>query len=159
MITPGMPWAPSGRGTVTRARRWPQRRRGKLEAGRQFALRDHREVVARQGREREAGAAGIDLHPPLGGDQLDLAAFGELADDVEQGVGGDGGRARLGDVGLDRLVDLQIEIGGHQPQAALFLALDEHVRQDRNRVPALHHRVDVAEALEERGPFDRRLHR
>ena len=35
-----------------------QRRGGKLEAGRQLALGDDREIVARQGREVEARAAG-----------------------------------------------------------------------------------------------------
>ncbi len=134
-------------------------RGGKLEAGRQVALGDHREIVARQGREVEAGAAGIDLHLALGGVQLDLAALGKLAGDVEQGVGGDGGRARLGDVGLDRLDDLEVEVGRHQPEAAALGRLDQDVGEDRDRVPPLHHGLDVAEALEERCPFDRRLHR
>ena len=65
-----------------------QRRGGKLEAGRQLALGDHREIVARQGRQVEARAPGDDLHLALGGGQLDLAALGKLADDVEQGVRG-----------------------------------------------------------------------
>ena len=99
-----------------------QGRGRQLEAGRQLALGDHREIVARQRRQGEAGAAGIDLHPPLGGDQLDLAALGQLADDVEQGVGRDRGRAGIGDIGFDRLVDLEVEIGRHQPDAALLPA-------------------------------------
>ena len=77
---------------------WRSVAAGSSKRGRQIALGDHREIVARQRREGEAGAAGIDLHPPFGGDQLDLAAFGQLADDVEQGVGGNGGGAGLGDV-------------------------------------------------------------
>ena len=80
---------------------WRKVAAGSSKRGRQLALGDHREIVARQRRQGEARAAGIDLHPPLGGDQLDLAALGQLADDVEQGVGGDGGRAGIGDVGLD----------------------------------------------------------
>ena len=68
---------------------------GKLEAGRQLALGDDREIVARQGRQVEARAAGDDLHLAFGRRQLDLAAFGQLADDVEEGVGGNGGRAGL----------------------------------------------------------------
>ena len=128
---------------------WRSVAAGSSKLGRQVALGDHREIVARQRRQGEPGAAGIDLHPPLGGDQLDLAALGQLADDVEQGVGRHGGRARLGDIGLDRLVDLQVEIGRHQPEAAALalLGLDQHVRQDRNRVPALHHANERA-----RGP-------
>ena len=73
-----------------------ERRGGQLEAGRQLALGDHREIVARQRRQVEARAAGIDLHLALGGGQLDLAAFGQLADDVEEGVRGNRGRARPG---------------------------------------------------------------
>ena len=136
-----------------------ERRGRQLEAGRQIALGDHREIVARQRRQGEAGAAGIDLHPPLGGDQLDLAAFGQLADDVEQGVGGT--VVAPGSVTLASTVSLicRSRSVAISRSAALLLGLDQDVRQDRNRVPALHHRVDVAQALEERGPFDRRLHR
>ena len=36
--------------------------------------------------------------------------------------------------------------------------LDQHVRQDRNRVAPLDHRLDVAEAFQKSRPFDRRLH-
>jgi hypothetical protein len=43
-------------------------------------------------------------------------------------------------------------------EIALLGRLDEDVGEDRDRVPALHHGLDVAEALEERSPFDRRLH-
>jgi len=136
-----------------------------LEGGRQLALGDHREIVARQGRQGEPCPAGIDLHPPLGGDQFDLAPFRQLADDIEQSVGRDGGRAGIGDVGLDPLVDLEVEIGRHQPEAGAaaagiaLLGLDQHVREDRNRVPPLDHRVNVTQALQKRGPLDRRLHR
>jgi hypothetical protein len=136
----------------------PQGRRGKLEAGRQLAFRDDREVVARQGGEIEPGAAGIDLHLALGGVQLDLAPLRKLADDVEQGVGGDGGGAGLGDVRLDRVVDLEVEVGGHQLEAAILLRLDQHVGEDGDGVPPLHHGLDVAEAPQQRGPFDRRSH-
>ena len=48
------------------------------------------------------------LHPAFGGDQLDLASLGHLAHDLEQGVGGDGCCAGIGDIGFDRLVDLQV---------------------------------------------------
>ena len=72
-----------------------KRRGGQLEAGRQLALGDHREIVARQRREVEARAAGNDLHLALGGGQLDLAALGQLADDVEEGVRRNRRRARL----------------------------------------------------------------
>ena len=79
-----------------------QRRGGELEPGRQLALGDHREIVARQGRKIEARAAGDDLHLAFGRGDLDLAAFGQLADDVEEGVRGNRGRAGLRDVGRER---------------------------------------------------------
>ena len=63
------------------------------------------------------------------------------------------------DVGGDALVDLQIEIGRHQPDRSVLARLDQHVGQDRNGVPALHDRLDVAEALQEDRPFNRRFHR
>ena len=73
-----------------------KRRRRKLEARRKLAFGNHREIVARQRREVEAGAAGRELHLAFGGVQLDLAALGQLADDVEQGVRRNGRRARPG---------------------------------------------------------------
>ena len=66
-----------------------ERRCGQLEARRQLALGDHREIVARERRKIEARAAGDDLHLAFRGGELDLAALGKLADDVEQGVGRD----------------------------------------------------------------------
>jgi hypothetical protein len=52
---------------------------------------------------------------------------GQLPDDVEQRVRRHGDRAGLVDRGGDRLVDLQIEIGRHQPHRAARLRLDQHV--------------------------------
>jgi hypothetical protein len=106
----------------------------------------------------EAGTAGHDLHLAVGGAELDLATLGQFADDVEEGVGRHGGRAGGGDVGRHRFIDLQVEIGRHQPQRAVLARIHQDVGQDGNGVAALHHRLDVAEALEEGGPFDRRLH-
>jgi hypothetical protein len=56
---------------------------GKLEADRQLAFGDHGKIVARQRRQSEAGAAGIDQHAAFPGRQLDLAALRQLAHDVE----------------------------------------------------------------------------
>src|SRR4030095_14093409 len=106
----------------------------------------------------EARAAGDDLHLALGGTQLDLAAFGHFADDLEEGVGGDGRGAGLGDLGGDTLVDLQIEVGRHQPDRTVVARLDEDVGEDGNGVAALDHRLDVAQALQQGCPLDRRLH-
>jgi hypothetical protein len=138
---------------------WRSVAAGQLEARRELAFGDHREIVPRQGRQAEARAASIDLHLAFGGGDLDLAAFGQLADDIEQGVSGNGRRAGLGDVGGHALVDLEVEVGGHQPQRAIVASLDQHVGQDGNSVAALNDRLDVAEALQECRPFNRRLHR
>ncbi len=136
----------------------PQGRRRKLEAGRQIAFRDDREIVARKRRQVEARAAGDDLHLALGRGQLDLAAFRKLADDVEKGVRRNGDCTRLGDVGGDAFIDLKIEVRRHQSDRSVLPRFDQHIGQDRDRVAALHHRLDVAEALEECRPFNRRFH-
>ena len=57
------------------------------------------------------------------------------------------------------LVDLQVEVGGHQPQRAVLARLEQDVGEDRDRIAALHDRLDMAEALEECRPFNRRFHR
>ena len=134
-------------------------RRGQLEAGRQIAFGNHREIVARKGRQVKSGAAGNDLHLSFSGGDFDLAAVGQLADDVEQGVRRNRGGAGLGDVGGDAFIDLQVEVGRHQPDGSVLARFDQHIRQDRDGVSALHHRLDVAEALEECRPFNRRFHR
>src|SRR6185369_13109638 len=82
----------------------------KLEAGRKVALGNDREIVAWKSRQVEARAAGNDLHFAFGSSKLDLAAFWKLADDVEEGVGRNGRRARLVDGRLHRLVDLEVEV-------------------------------------------------
>ena len=89
---------------------------------------------------------------------LDLAAVGKLAHDVEQGVRRDSRRARLRDIRWNALVDLKVEIGGHQPDRSILPRLEQDVRQDRDGVPALHDRLDVAEALQECRPLNRRFH-
>ena len=102
--------------------------------------------------------AGDDLHLAFGGGQFDLAAFGQFADDLEKGVCGDGGGAGLRHLGGNALVDLQVEVGRHQPQRAVVARLDEDVGQDGDGVAALDHRLDMAEALQQGRPLDRRLH-
>ena len=62
------------------------------------------------------------------------------------------------DLGGDALVDLQVEVGRHQPDRAVVARLDQHVGQDRDGVAPLDHRLDMAQALQECRPFDRRLH-
>ena len=64
----------------------------------------------------------------------------------------------LRDVGRDALVDLQVEVGRHQPERAVLARLDQHVGEDRDGVAALHDRLDVAQALQEGRPFNRRFH-
>ena len=63
------------------------------------------------------------------------------------------------DVGRDALVDLQVEVGRHQPNRAVLASFDEDVGEDRDGVAALHDRLDVAEALQEDRPLNRRFHR
>ena len=62
------------------------------------------------------------------------------------------------DLGGDAFVDLQVEVGRHQPQRAVFTRLDQHVAEDGDGIAPLDHRLDMAQALQEGRPFDRRLH-
>src|SRR3546814_14332591 len=78
---------------------------GQFEAGRQVAFGDHREVVAGKGRQVEAGAARLDQHLALRRVERDLRPLGQLAGDVEQGVGRNGRRTGLFDLGGDAFDD------------------------------------------------------
>ena len=70
---------------------------------------------------------------------------------------GHGGGAGLADFGGDRLGHLEVEVGGLQRQLAAVGA-QQHVRQDRDRVPPLDHAVNVAEGAEEVRSLDGRAH-
>jgi hypothetical protein len=72
-------------------------------------------------------------------------------------VRGGGGGTGLRHVGVDRLHDLDVEIGGGEAQLALS-GLDEHIRQNGNGVTAFDDRLHMVERLEQRAPFDRDLH-
>ena len=97
-------------------------------------LGDDREIVARKRRQVEPRAAGDDLHLAVGGGEFDLAALGELADNIEKGVRGNRGGAGLRDVRGDAFIDLEVEIGRHQPQRAVVARLDQHIAEDGNRL-------------------------
>ena len=94
----------------------------------------------------------------LGGGQFDLTAFGQLADDVEEGVRRDGRRAGLADIRRHRLIDLEIEVRRHQTERTVVARFQQHVGQDGDGVPALHDRLDVAEALQKCRPLNRHFH-
>ncbi len=131
---------------------------GQLEAGRQLALGNHGEIVARERGELELGAPCHDRHPAFGGGEAHLAAFWQLAGDIEQGVRGNGGGAGRLDIGGDMLVDLEIKIGRHQLDGAVRRRFDQHVGEDGNGIAPLDHRLDVAQALQQGCAFDRGLH-
>src|SRR5262249_33645841 len=89
--------------------------------------------------------------------QLDLRPLGQLADNVVEHVRRHGGGTRLLHLGVQRLDDLDVEIGGLQLEPVLAGA-DQHVRQNRNGITALHHAVNVGEGPYELAPLDRDLH-
>src|SRR3546814_18567847 len=81
---------------------------------RQITCRDHREIVARQGLQAEAGATRIDLHLALSRAQRYLASFGQLTNNIEQSMRRNSGRAGRVHSSLHRIDDLQVKIGRHQ---------------------------------------------
>lgn len=133
--------------------------RGQFETRRQIALDDHREIVARQGRQREAAAPGLYRHPVFGRLEADLAAIGQLAGDVEQEMRRDRDRARVLDAcGVHMLDHLEIEIGRHDLEGVVAIGLDQDVGEDGDGIAPLHHRLHVTEAAKQGRAFDGGLH-
>ena len=116
-------------------------------------------VALRQGLQREARAAGADRQRSAvaGGFEHDLRALRQLAHDLVEHVRRHGGRAAGADLGRDRLGHFEVEIGGLEGKLGL-LGPDQHVGEDRNRVAALDHAMDVAQRLQQLCAFDRDLH-
>lgn len=103
---------------------------GQLEAGRQVAFDDHREIVARQGRQAGAAAPGLDRHAVLTGFQADLAAIRQLAGNVEQQVRRHGDRTRpFHRYHAHRFDHLEVKIGRHNPHRPAGRGLDQRVRE------------------------------
>ena len=108
-------------------------RSGKSEAG----------SACRVKRERPARSTSWPASPVVS--RLDLRAVRELARDVVDHMGGNSGRAFLGDVGRDGLGRLEVEIGALQRQFAA-LGLDQHIGEDRNGVAPLDDAMHVSQA-------------
>src|SRR3546814_3121469 len=79
-----------------------ERSGGQFKTDRQITFRDHREIVARQGLQAEAGATRIDLHLALSRAQRYLASFGQLTNNIEQSMSRTSGRAGRVHSSLDR---------------------------------------------------------
>ena len=136
-----------------------EQRCAQFKAGRQITLDDHREIIARQGRQRKPAAPGFDGHPVVGRFQADLTAIRQLARDVEQQMRRNGDRAR--DLDRDRAQafdHLQVQIGCHDLERAIRRRLDQDVRQDRDRIAPLDDGLDVRQALQKCRAFDGGLH-
>jgi hypothetical protein len=129
------------------------------EGVRQIGLPDRREILARQGREREhrAPRLDLDLAAVAGARQLDLGALGKLADDVVEHVHRRRGRARLADFGRHRVDDGQIHVGRSQRQPP-FSGLDQDVGENRDGIAPLDGRLHVGQCLEQRSAFNGQLH-
>ncbi len=129
------------------------------DAGREPVLGHHREVAGRQHRQVELRAAGRDLQPRVVGGvaQLHVRAFGQLADDLIEGVGGGGDLAGRLHRGGGLVNDLHVEVGGREGQR-LLVGGQEHIGQDRDGVASFHDALHVAEGLEERRALDGQPH-
>ena len=117
------------------------------------------EIAFRQGLQREARAPGADCqHGAVAvALQHDLRAVRQLAHDVIEHVRGHGGGAAGGGFGGERFGDFEIEVGGFQAEARLVGA-DQHVAEDRNRIPPFDHAVNVAQRFQELRALDGNLH-
>ena len=82
--------------------------------------RHHREVAGRQHRQVEARAAGLHLQARVlaGVAQRDVGAFGQLADDLVEGVGRRGDLAGALHLGRGCVGDLHVEVGGREGDLA-----------------------------------------
>ena len=119
-----------------------------------------REIGLRQGLQREARAAGAEQHLAgvAGRLERDLrarrAACARCRRAMWAGtVVAPGCATSAG----ERLDHLEVEIGRLQRSAALVGA-QQHVRQDRDGVAPLDDAMDMAQGLQQGGPFDRDLH-
>ena len=127
---------------------------------RQLAFGHGGEVLHRQHGEIGVEAPGAQLQRGIaaGMVQLDLGAFGQLADDLVQGGGRGGGAARAGDLHPGHLLDHRdFHVGRGQLQHAV-LGREQHIGQDGDGVAALDHALDMRQRLDQDRPFDRELH-
>ena len=90
--------------------------------------------------------------------ERDLRALGQLAHDIVEDMGGDGGGAFHSDVGGRRFRRLEVEIGRLQRQLALA-RLEQDVRQDRDRVAPLDDAMHMPQSLQQGRSLQRHLHR
>src|SRR5262249_37395775 len=90
--------------------------------------------------------------------QRDLRAFRKLADNVEKHVCGHGGRAARGDLSSDGVDDFDIKVSGLQRKFGA-VAVQKHIGEDRNRVAALDHTMNVAQTLQQFRTFNGDFHR
>ena len=117
----------------------------------------HREIFRRQGLKREARAAAAQLQPVVFLAELNLGAVGELADDVVKRVRRRRRRPFGADGGGHRLDDRDIHVGRGKAQLRP-LGLDQHIRQDGDRVAPLDDALHVVQGAKKFCAFDCKLH-
>ena len=116
-------------------------------------------VVFGQGLQRKARPAGADRQDRTVAIafQHDLRAVGQFAHDVVKHMRRHGGRTAGCGFGRQRFRHFKVKVGRLQRQPGVFGA-DQHVAEDRNGVPALHHAMDVAQRFQQLRAFDGNLH-
>ena len=135
-----------------------QRARREREAGREFAGGEVGEIALGEHLQRELGPAGAQRQlGAVAGVERHFRPVGQLSHDIEQDLRRNGGRSGLPDIGRHRLRDLDVEVGCLEEEAGP-LGAQEHVREDRDGVPALDDAMDVAEGFEEMGSLDGHAH-
>ena len=135
-------------------------RRGQRESMRELACGEIGKVGGGQGLEGEARAAGAqdELAGVAGRLEAYLRAFREFAHDVVDHVGGNCGRAILGDVGCNQFGRLKVEIGALQREFPVA-CLDQHIGEDRDGVAPLDDAMHVPKRFKQDRTLDGDLHR
>ena len=125
----------------------------------QLLLADRRELVGGQARQVEHRPGSPDRHLAATFRLLDadLAALLQLADDVEQGVSGDGRGAAAGDLGGLVRDQRQIHVGGGEAQT-ISVGGELDVGQDRNGRPPLDDVLDMGQRPQQGRALDGKLH-
>ena len=126
---------------------------------RQVAVGHHREILARERRQAELGAARFYFELPLfaAGADFNLRPFGKLADDIVERMRGNRGRPVLRYFRRRAFDDCQVHVGCGQPEFSAS-RLKQDVRQDRNRRTPFDDTLNMGERPEESAALDGKLH-
>ena len=137
----------------------PQIRRLGREVAGVFRRRHDREIFFRQRRQIEVRPARLDRQPTRSAiiDECHQRAIRQLADDLVQSDGGNGGGPGAFDLGGGLVDHFDIQIGGAEIHVAT-LGFDQDIGKDRNGVAPFDNGLRLTDGLEQRATFDAEFH-